>query len=399
MRILFITPEIPYAPDTGAKIRIYSLLKNLASRNQVSLISFDREPENPSRITALKEICADVIAVPLSERGRLGNKRVRQLRSLVSRYPYQYFAYHSPEMQRTIDRFVSAHPVDVVDVEYSQMGYYTLPHHTRRVLSLHNVEHELLYRNFLKSRSPLRRIYNYVEWRKFRRQELEVCRKFSMCLTTSERDKRVIAADLPTTPLAVIPNGVDTRFFKPDAEESGDDHTIVFTGTIDYYPNIDGLTYFVEEVLPLVRQQIPGVRFFIVGKDPPPAIRRYGRDPGIVVTGTVDDVRGYFRKTTAVVVPLRIGGGTRLKILEAMAMGKPVVSTAVGAEGLEVADGENILIADDPPGMARALISVLRDRALRERLAGAGRKLVEERYDWTSIANRLERAYSSLLGG
>jgi len=148
-----------------------------------------------------------------------------------------------------------------------------------------------------------------------------------------------------------------------------------------------------------VRQQIPGVRFFIVGKDPPPAIRRYGRDPGIVVTGTVDDVRGYFRKTTAVVVPLRIGGGTRLKILEAMAMGKPVVSTAVGAEGLEVADGENILIADDPPGMARALISVLRDRALRERLAGAGRKLVEERYDWTSIANRLERAYSSLLGG
>jgi glycosyltransferase involved in cell wall biosynthesis len=299
-------------------------------------------------------------------------------------------------MQRAIDDYLASHAIDLVNVEFAQMGYYALPRDKPSVLTEHNVEYDILYRTYQRDRLSLRKLYNLMEWRKFRRDELAICRKFDMCMTTSERDKEVLAAQLPTTRFAVIPNGVDSTFYSYEPEAASE-QSLLFTGTIDYHPNTDGLKYFLEEVLPIVRRDVADIRFYIVGKDPPPEILRYGADPGIIITGAVDDVRDYFRKATIVVVPLRVGGGTRLKILEAMAMGKPVVSSTAGAEGLAVTEGEHILLADKPAAMARAIVTLMRDAELRTKLAVNGRRLIEQRYDWRLIARELERAYDTLL--
>jgi sugar transferase (PEP-CTERM/EpsH1 system associated) len=399
MKILFITPELPYPPDSGGRIRIFSLIRNLADRHLVSLISFDREPEDAIRSQELKKICKDVIAVPLSTPQLPHNKRKYQLLSLFGKVPFQYVSYFSKEMQVAIDNYLREHVVDIISVEFAQMGYYRLPGHIARTLDQHNVEYEILYRSYINEPLSIRKLYNFIEWRKFRRNEVAICRDFSMCLTTSERDKEILRKDLPLTRFRVIPNGVDSLFFNNDGSSFPDQNVVLFTGNIGYYPNTDATKFFVEEVLPLLRRQIPGVKFVVVGKEPPPEIRRYEADPGVMVTGYVDDTRDYFKKATVVVAPLRVGGGTRLKILEAMAMRKPVVATSVGAEGLDVAHGENILIADQPSQFAHAVSTLLRDEALRSKLAAAGRRLIEQRYDWKRITEQLETTYESLLNG
>jgi glycosyltransferase involved in cell wall biosynthesis len=301
-------------------------------------------------------------------------------------------------MQATIDRCLRERTYDIIQVEFSQMAYYRFPSHANCVLDQHNVEYEILYRTYRAATDWGRRLYSFVEWKKFKRDEINNCRKFPVCLTTSERDKQVLAADLPLTDFKVIPNGVDCTYFSSNGHETEPQQpALIFTGTINYHPNTDGLKYFLEDVFPLIRQQVPDVKFYIVGRQPPPEIQRYDQSPNIIVTGGVDDTRPYFEKATVVVVPLRIGGGTRLKLLEAMAMGKPVVSTSIGAEGTAVTPGQNIMLADEPGSFAQATVALLKKAALRKHLAVEGRKLVEEKYDWRAITQKLEQTYESLL--
>lgn len=396
MRILFVNRELPYPADTGGRIRAHALLRQLARRHTVSLIAFgDGDPE---AVAALRQFCADVVTVPLAERQRRENKRKYQLLSLFSPRPYQYVAHYSPRMQAAIDAYLAANRVDLVHVEFAQMGYYRLPPTVPAVLDEHNVEYEILQRTYAATPPSPRKLYAYSEYRKFRRDELSICARFDACLTTSERDKAVLARAVSRTPFHVIPNGVDTAAYRPLAQPDAAEKALLFTGTIDYYPNIDGLHFFMDQVFPLVRARVPEARFYIVGKDPPPQISRYAAAPGVTVTGYVQDVRPYYEKAAVVVVPLRVGGGTRLKIVEALALGKPVVSTTIGAEGIEVTDGENVLLADDAEAMARSIVRLLEDRSLRERLGRAGRRLAEERYDWNVIGDRLDRVYRELIG-
>jgi glycosyltransferase involved in cell wall biosynthesis len=192
-----------------------------------------------------------------------------------------------------------------------------------------------------------------------------------------------------------VPTGVDTSFFAPAREAAVDPHRLVFTGSMDWLPNEDAMLYFCREILPRIRRVEPGVTVSIVGRAPTPAVRRLAADPAIEVTGRVEDVRPHIARGAAYIVPLRIGGGTRLKIFEAMSMGRAVVSTSVGAEGLPVADGRDLLIADDPDRFADAVVRVLRDRDLRAGLERAARRLVVERYDWSAAAAVLEEALAA----
>lgn len=396
MKILYIAPDLPYPLANGGKIRTFSLLRNVAKQHEVTLIAYDKQPETASRIEIFEEFCRRVISIPLTKEQSPEKKRQIQMMSLLSKKPYQYYSSFSTSMQQAIDETTSRESFDLIHVEFAQLGYHSLPQHLPRLLDQHNVEYDLLYRIYINESLSLRKLYCYLEWKKFKRDELRICSNFSLCAVTSERDKRVLQSDLPTTPFCVIPNGVDSNYFQQNGAEIAEDNTLLFTGTIDYYPNTDGLKYFLDAILPLIQVEVPDVKFIIAGKNPPPAIRQYADLRGVTITGFVQDMRTYYHKAIVVVVPLRMGGGTRLKILEAMAMKKAVVSTSIGAEGLEVQPGKEIVTADDPKHFARATVDLLRNADRRRKLAEAGHKVATTKYDWKSISDRLLNIYDRL---
>lgn len=399
LNLLFIAPDLPYPPKNGGIIRTYSLIAELSKRHKVTLLAFNRDPKDTTRIPALKEFCATIISVPLTKLQMPQNKREAQLLSLLSRHPYLYLSHVSSQLQHAIDIVTQQETFDIIQVEFSQMGYYSLPPTIPCVLDEHNVEYEILYRTYVNTKFSFRKLYNYFEWKKFKRNEIENCQKFDCCLTTSIRDQQILSEQLPTIPFAVIPNGVNGSYFRPGNHTLKNKYTLIFTGTIDYYPNIDGLIYFLEQIYPLIRQKIPEITFYIAGRDPPREILSYKNTPGVVITGMVDDMRVYFDMASIVIVPLRIGGGTRLKILESWAMCKPVISTSLGAEGLEYENGKNILIADKPADFAGAVIKLINDDSLYTQLASEGRRLVDDYYDWSNITRKLETTYEYVLQG
>jgi glycosyltransferase involved in cell wall biosynthesis len=234
------------------------------------------------------------------------------------------------------------------------------------------------------------------------RFEGETVARFDRVLAVSDVDRDTLQRLYPrelAAPVSVIPTGVDTTYFAPAAEAPQYARRIVFTGSMDWLPNADGVLYFCREVLPLIRAAEPDVTFTIVGRSPTPEVRRLAEDRGIEVTGRVEDVRPYLAKSAVYVVPLRIGGGTRLKIFEAMGMGKAVVSTTIGAEGLPVTNDADIVIADEPATFAAAIVRMIRDDAARTRLEDAARRLVVERYDWSAVAQDFEDALARVAKG
>jgi glycosyltransferase involved in cell wall biosynthesis len=251
--------------------------------------------------------------------------------------------------------------------------------------------------------APLRRLYNWAEYRKFRRAEPQLWRRFATLLVTSERDGTLVRQHLPGARPVVVPNGVDTAFFHPAppgaGPEPGADPQIVFTGMMAYYPNHDGALYFADAIWPAIRQALPAARWLIVGVEPPPEVRALDGTAGITVTGRVDDVRPYVWRSGASVVPLRMGGGTRLKIVEALAMGQAVVSTAVGCEGIAVAPGRNLVVADDPAAFAAAVVDLLRDPARAAAIGAAGRALADRAYSWPVVVRPMLEAWAAATSG
>lgn len=395
MRVLILSPYLPFPPHFGGASRIYNLIKQLSNEHSITLLTLVDEEGREEHVKEMFNFCESVIPVQshntLQSIG-MRRKRIRQLMTTFSLTCYQYKSFFYPEMQQQIYRTLSQKPFDIVQVEFAQMGYYDMPTDAGLILDEHNIEHDILKRTFKSETDPVRKLFNLFEYIKFRRDEIKLCRKFDACVTTSDRDARVLGRLLPQMPITVVPNGVDTSYFKPTKREKEEDFTLVFTGTIRYYPNTEGLTFFLQKVFPLIREKAPAARLFIVGSDPPEEIKKFSSD-NVIVTGFVPDVRPYLERATAVIVPLRIGGGTRLKVLEALSMEKPMVATAVGCEGIEITNNENILVADEPEAFARAVLDLFERSALRRRLATAGRTLVEQRYDWARSAERLSSVY------
>jgi polysaccharide biosynthesis protein PslH len=240
------------------------------------------------------------------------------------------------------------------------------------------------------------RAYAHRELKLRRREELRACHRMDRVLTVSEEDRRALRTELPGLEAAVVPNGVDLERFSPAGEPKG--ASAVFVGKMDYRPNVDAVRWFCAEVLPRVRAAVPGFVFTVVGSRPVSAVRELGRLPGVRVTGRVAETRPYVRDAAIAVVPLRAGSGTRLKILEALAMGRPVVSTTLGCEGLDTVDGAHLAVADSPEGFAERVVRLLRHDGERARLGRHGRQLVAERYGWTASVARLEATYEELVG-
>lgn len=395
LRVLFVTPYLPAPPDFGGASRMYHLIREIGRRHAVTTLSLVAPGDDPR---VAEEALGRVIPVPVSgsltARAEAGpEKRLLQLRSLVSRTSFQHRFYWYAALQRTLDRLIADEPFDVVQLEFSQMGVYRVLSGRPAMLDIHNIEHDVL-RRIATSGSPARRLFNQIEYRKYRREEIDAWRHATGCVATSAGDAGIVSRAIGR-PVEVVPNGVDLEAFPRLPFDGADPRALVFVGAMRYRPNADAARFFVSEILPCLRETIPDARLMIVGADPPPEVMALGDVPGVQVTGTVSDVRPWVGNAGAVVVPLLSGGGTRLKILEAFAMGRPVVSTSIGAAGIDARDGEHLLLADQPEAFARAIARLMAEPGLRERLVEQASALVRDRYQWSAAARRLEAAYDA----
>jgi glycosyltransferase involved in cell wall biosynthesis len=268
-------------------------------------------------------------------------------------------------------------------------------HGGKTVLSMHNIGFMQYYRMYQYESRLFRKLKLLLSWIPMRGWEPKIAARFDKTVSVSESDKNLLLSRNPNLDIAVVPNGVDTRIYCPFPLK-GREKNIIIVGTMDYEPNVDGVLHFYDEIFPLIKKHQPHCTLTIVGKKPPSNIRRLSDEPGVTVQGDVDDVRPYYQKALVSVVPLRSGGGTRLKILEAMALGTPVVSTSVGCEGLDVENGRNILIADEPPDFAQRVTDLMTDKTLWDRIAREGRALVEESYDWGKISHHYRNMLKEL---
>jgi glycosyltransferase involved in cell wall biosynthesis len=319
------------------------------------------------------------VKIPLP--GAFQHKRVQQLLSIVRGRSRLLDVYHIEAVQQAIDSLFAKDHYDVVLFESVFMADYRLPANTQVIVDEHNIEYELLYRTYQREKSLARKWYNWWESRQLKPVEIERCRKAQEVLVTSEREALLLKPLLPESVIAVVPNGVDLEGFYEASREEQIADRIVFTGTMNYYPNTDAVLYFARECWPMIRAKVPNATWYIVGKEPPAEVQELAKLPGITVTGGVPEVRSYLASATVAIAPLLIGSGTRLKILEALAMGKAIVSTRLGCEGLDVVSGKHLIVADQAEEFAQAVVGLLQNAEQRAVLESAGREIAET-YSW-----------------
>ena len=388
MNILVMTPYVPYPPNFGGSVRIYHLIRQLSRCHAVHLLTY-REETGAGDPKGLEPFCKTITAVPRV----VGDKRRQQLRSLFSPRSFQLRFHTNAGMQAAIDRVVAEQKIDVILVEFSQMTGFRFPAGVPVVLDEHNVEFDLLDRMAARESGAFRKTFNRIEAVKFRREEIAAARRAAVTLVTSDRDGDLLRQHDAGIRTVTITNGVDCdSFTRPEGPRKPD--TAVFVGATHYFPNEDGVLFFLRDIIGLIRAVRPGFHFTVVGGRPPPAIVAY-KSANVAVTGYVDDVRPFMWESSVFAVPLRMGGGTRFKIVEAFAAGVPVVSTRLGAEGIPVGHGRELLLADGPIEFGAAVLRVLSEPALAESLAHAGLEFVRKNFDWSVIGDKLNAALES----
>jgi sugar transferase (PEP-CTERM/EpsH1 system associated) len=400
MRILWLKSDLLLPLDKGGKLRTWHLMRHLAKHHAITYLAF-AEPGTPQAdIDGMKEVAARVETVTRTD-PRKGSWRfyADAAMHLVDPLPYAVAKYRSREYRRRLQALIAGQRFDVIVCDFL-FPAVNLPEQLPcpAVMFTHNVESEIWRRHAETKTSPLSRLLYGMQYRRMLRYEARQLARFDGVLAVSDADRDTFARIYPGAtrrPVHVVHTGVDTEYFRSSASQqppATSPAQLVFTGSMDWLPNEDAMVFFCRDVLPLIRAEEPNVQLSIVGRAPTPAVQKLADEAGIQVTGRVDDVRPYMRDAAVYVVPLRIGGGTRLKIFEAMAMGKAVVSTTVGAEGLPVTHGEHVLLADEPGSFANAVVALIRDGDRRRQLESAARALVIERYDWSAVAGDLEEA-------
>lgn len=399
MRILSITDGLPYPAVSGGQLRVYNLLRRVAQRHEVWLASLTGEADDSAIIAHLRQFCRGVVTADVRRLHPAGHLP-RLLGYGMTGKPLELSFLHSKELLWKIQQLALHVGFDILEIEQQHMALYReafLPGSSTKTLltfvDLAFVQSKRISRIERRLDRKLRARLNSLM---MRRWEPRYAQKFDRCITMSEADRRLLIAKNPLLSVEVISNGVDTLAYQRLPPSPGDP-VLLFVGRMDYPPCADAMLYFHGQVLPLIRKAIPAVELWIVGTDPPRQVRQLEGDH-VHVTGRVDDVRPYYERASVCVVPLRAGSGTRLKILEAMALGRPVVTTSLGAEGLEVIPGQHLMIVDGPEGFAARTLSLLNDRGLQEHLATNARQLVASHYDWDIAAGRLMHVFEEVTG-
>jgi sugar transferase (PEP-CTERM/EpsH1 system associated) len=402
VHLLWIKSEFLHPIDKGGRIRTYNMLRALKQQHRVTYLTLDNGKAAPDAAVRALEYSHDVIRVPFEEAARRSPRFWLELvANLASPLPYAIAKWRSPALRREVARAVAERGIDVVVCDFlapSQNVPDGLGCPT--VLFQHNVEAAIWRRHADVRKNPLAKAYFREQWRRMERFERQECRRFDRVVAVSRSDALAIEREYGVGPVADVPTGVDIEFFRPAGRAIREPHNLVFTGSMDWLPNEDGITWFVDEVLPRIHERIPDVTLTIVGRNPPPHIQQLAtQDRRLRVTGSVPDVRPYMESASVFVVPLRVGGGTRLKIYEALAMEHPLVSTTIGAEGLPLEDGKHMLIADDAAAFAQAVLSLLEDPPRATTMGRTSAAFVRENFGWDAAAEAFARIVSSPPAG
>jgi polysaccharide biosynthesis protein PslH len=400
-RILFLTPQLPYPPQQGTAIRNYNLIAQVARRHEVHLLSFC-DPDQSTDVGPLDSLCARIGTVPVP----LRSSWRRLLTVLASPVPDLAHRLSSATFRSQLQAWLDQDSFDILQAEGLEMGQFALEvvsraaQKPRLVFDAHNAEFLLQQRIFQTDvHHPSRwvgALYSLLQWRKLRSYESSLCRRADQVLACSPADAQALASLSPGLRPVIIPNGVDTEHYRPGVVAAAplQAPALVFTGKMDFRPNVDAILWFSQQVLPRIRVAHPDAHLYVVGKSPHSRLASIAQAPGVTLTGFVDDVRPYIAAAAVYIVPLLTGGGTRLKVLEAMAMAKPMVCTTLGCEGIPAVAGQDLLIADLADAFADGVVTLLRNEALRSDLGRSARHFVEQHFDWHQVTAPLEQVYA-----
>jgi len=397
MRVLLLTQVLPYPPDSGPKIKTYHVIKYLAQRHRVTLVAFVRDTDKPEYIAHLKTLCERVITVPIQ---RAASRDLVFLgKSLLSGQPWMMLRDERPEMRAALSELAATSQFDIVHADQLNMGQYALPFPSgRKVLDLHNALW-VLYKRMSEAQSftnPMKYLL-MRDWPLLKRYEAEMCRRFDAVTAVSEEDKAALIEAGAPSDMTVIPIAVDLDS-QPYIERQPKGPHIIHIGTMYWPANINAINWFLDAIYPLIKARLPEVRCTLIGARPPESIiERAKADPSLTVTGYVDDPLPYLQDASMMIVPLKAGGGMRVKILNALAQGIPMVTTTVGCEGIAVTPDKDILIADEPAAFAEASLRLLTDADLNQRISQNGRDMVMRRYDYREAVKPLDDVYAEIV--
>lgn len=400
MNILVVSERLPSRVG-GGRSRQFNLIRQLSARHNFTLVTFVY-PGDESELDEIRSFVTHLETVRAGlpiwrQRSRLESHWRTWTHAFFDPFPRRGQFVEEPAVKTVIRQLLATRGFDLVQVHQAYLMRIVPTSSPPILLDMQDIlsEHEKQYYQALTK--PMQRLAGWIEWRKTLAMERSVAKRRVVVTTVSEGDKQKLLSIVPGVPVIVVPNGVDVRYFSPsDSSVSRD--TLVFSGSMNYGPNVDAVLWFYHDIFPIIRHKLPEAVFTVVGYEPPAEVLALRHDTHTRVTGYVKDVRPYLAESAVVIVPLRYGSGTRLKILEAWSMGKAVVSTTLGAEGLLARDGENILLADTAEDFANAVLRLCRDRQLARRIGQAGRSVAEHFYSWDAIAMEMERAYSVAYG-
>jgi glycosyltransferase involved in cell wall biosynthesis len=388
VRILWVKAGKLLPVDTGGKIRSYNILRHLALGHEVTLLSYYGGKKDPAYETAVQRELPGTQAICTGAlEGNALAQSVDYLWRVFQPAPFAVSKFTHPSVRRAVTLGLADKQFDVVVCDFLSASL-NFPDRLSApaVLFQHNVETALWRRMASTETNPVKRFAYQIEAAKMARYERLSLAKFDHIIAVSDNDRQQMLAMNPECAITVVPTGVDTQKYPVAPPAHANPPRIVFAGSMDWEPNLDAVTYFCQDIFPRVRAEYPAALFQIVGRNPHPRVKQLASEH-VQVTGTVPSVAEYLRDATLVIVPLRIGGGTRLKIFEAMAMGKALISTSIGAEGLDVQSGRDLILADDPAAFADAILSLIRDAGLRQQYERAAARLAAQ-YDWSKIVQR-----------
>lgn len=391
MNILWLKTELLHPVDKGGKIRTYQMLKELRKEHHITYLTLDDGNADHNAVELAQEYAHDVITIPHNTAAKFSGRFYLELAAnLFSEEPYFMAKYRSLEMENKLIEQLDDGKVDVVVCDFL-MPSINMPDNINvpTVLFQHNVEAMIWKRHYEVAANTLKKEYLKRQWERTLDYEKRTCLRFDRVISVSEEDSVFFSQEYKVKNAADVPTGVDTEYFSPGDRARKRENNIVFTGSMDWLPNEDAIKWFIDEVLPLIRVEIPDASLTVVGRDPFPALLKLAeQDPLIKVTGRVPDVRPFMDEATVYAVPIRIGGGTRLKLYEAMAMELPIVSTTVGAEGLPLVDGEDILFRDSAEDFANGIVDLLKNKGKATELGKRAGDRVRRDFGWKTVAER-----------
>jgi glycosyltransferase involved in cell wall biosynthesis len=395
MKILMICPALPVPLNSGGNIRVFNLVRHLSATEQIDFLTLDDGSTPAEEIQALKPFCG-LVDIVVPRKKPLWIESLRVARRLAKGEPFcnKYVDY--PELKARVRQLTRTGRYDIVHIEHSHLAGLLdcadRKTYASAILSTQNVAADQFYRMYRFERNPVEKIKLLLTWLPMKRWEGRTAAKFDRIVAVCERDKSLLLKANPALRIGVVPNGVDTELNRP-LPRAGRRANLLIVGSMDYRPNVDAVLYFLEAVFPLILKSVPACTLTVVGKNPPDCLRRLNRPPVVRICADAPDVRPHHREAMVSPVALRSGGGSRLKILESLALGTPVVSTRVGCEGLDVVPNRHILVSDEPVEFATETARLLREPDLWTRLSENGRRLVTDRYDWKRMAGLMRAIY------